>query len=92
MISSGALPNVALSRPPTASPVRVGELLGREHDQPGDRHDGQRRREEQHRRRHVRELQRERDRDEREQPVERGFEGECHQFIASARVVRRTCG
>ena len=69
MISSGALPKVALSSPPMASPVRVGDLLGGAHDQARDRDDGERRREEHPGRRHPGVLERERDGDEDEQPV-----------------------
>ena len=77
MISSGALPNVALSSADgIAGPRR--ELLGRLNDEPGNRHDRQRRREEQDRRGHGRTLQRERHRDEDEQPGERWFERELH--------------
>ena len=37
MISSGALPNVALRKPPIARPGVVGGMLGRLADQPGER-------------------------------------------------------
>ena len=37
MISSAALPNVALRKPPSVGPDRLGEIFGRLADQPGRR-------------------------------------------------------
>ena len=43
MISSGALPKLALKKPPIPGPVCSADVLGRLADQPGERHQRERR-------------------------------------------------
>ena len=75
MISSGALPNVTLSRPPMPGPGARGELLGRAAHQRRGRDHAERRGEEDHDRAGVRELEHDRDRDERDQQVRPALAG-----------------
>ena len=69
MISSGALPNVTFSRPPMPGPGAVRELLGRAAHQRRGRHDAERRGEEDDDRVGVRQVEHDRDRDERDEQV-----------------------
>ena len=69
MMSSGALPKVTLSRPPMPGPAARGELLGRAAHQRGRRDDAERADAKQDDRAGVRELEHDRDRDERDQQV-----------------------
>ena len=69
MISSGALPNVTLRKPPMPGPERARQLLGRAAHQRGRRDHAERGRAEDDRGARVRELEHDRDRDERDQQV-----------------------
>ena len=69
MISSGALPNVTFRKPPMPGPGARGQLLRRAAHQRGRRDHAERRGDEDHRGARVRELERDRDRDERDEQV-----------------------
>ena len=69
MISSGALPKVTLSRPPMPGPRPGGELLGRDAHQRGRRDDPERRDGEDQTRRGARDVERDRERDQRHEQV-----------------------
>ena len=56
MISSGALPKLAFRKPPTPGPRVLGGVLRRLADQPGERHQRDRREDEQRRLAEVEEI------------------------------------
>ena len=75
MISSGALPNVTFSRPPMPGPGPGGELLGRPAHERRRRDHAERRGEERRDGADVRELEHDRDRDERDQQIRPALAG-----------------